>query len=98
MCRSIKVLRKTDLIVTPQDVSAAALSVRSQGEAAFIKPSKANQAVFDEAVQEIAHATTKLLDRLERNHNPSFTTNAFNESIASADGLTKRADQWRCPF
>jgi len=63
MCRSIKVLRKTDLIVTPEDVSAAALQfVRKVS--GFHKPSKANQAVFDEAVAEIACATTKLLDRL----------------------------------
>jgi hypothetical protein len=63
MCRSIKVLRKTDLIVTPEDVSAAALQfVRKVS--GFHKPSKANQAVFDEAVREIANSTEKLLERL----------------------------------
>jgi hypothetical protein len=63
MCRSIKVLRKSDLIVTPDDVSAAALQfVRKVS--GFHKPSKANQAVFDGAVREVAQATTKLLERL----------------------------------
>jgi hypothetical protein len=63
MCRSIKVLRKTDLIVTPEDVSAAALQfVRKVS--GFHKPSKANQAVFDDAVREIAQSTEKLLERL----------------------------------
>jgi len=63
MCRSIKVLRKSNLIVTPEDVSAAALQfVRKVS--GFHKPSKANQEVFDEAVREIAQATEKLLERL----------------------------------
>ena len=63
MCRSIKVLRKSDLIVTPEDVSAAALQfVRKVS--GFHKPSKANQEVFDDAVREIAQATEKLLERL----------------------------------
>ncbi len=63
MCRSIKVLRKSDLIVTPEDVSAAALQfVRKVS--GFHKPSKANQPIFDDAVREIAHATGKLLERL----------------------------------
>jgi len=63
MCRSIKVLRKRDLIVTPEDVSAAALQfVRKVS--GFHKPSKANQAVFDEAVREVANSTEKLLERL----------------------------------
>jgi hypothetical protein len=63
MCRSIKVLRKSDLIVTPEDVSAAALQfVRKVS--GFHKPSKANQPIFDEAVREIANSTEKLLERL----------------------------------
>jgi hypothetical protein len=63
MCRSIKVLRKNDLLVTPEDVGAAALQfVRKVS--GFHKPSKANQPIFDDAVREIAHATEKLLERL----------------------------------
>jgi hypothetical protein len=63
MCRSIKVLRKSDVVVTPEDVGAAALQfVRKVS--GFHKPSKANQEVFDEAVHEIAQVTEKLLRRL----------------------------------
>ena len=76
MCRSIKVLRKRDLIVTPEDVSAAALQfVRKVS--GFHKPSKANQAVFDDAVREVANSTEKLLERLGSGvvtrASPSFT-------------------------
>lgn len=64
MCRSIKVLRKQDPPATPQDVSAAALQfVRKVS--GFRKPSKANQAAFDEAVEEIAGITQRLLETLE---------------------------------
>ncbi len=64
MCRSIKVLRKQDPPATQQDVSAAALQfVRKVS--GFRKPSKANQAAFDGAVEEIAGITQRLLETLE---------------------------------
>ena len=64
MCRSIKVLRKLDPPATNQDVSAAALQfVRKVS--GFRKPSKANQAAFDDAVNEIASITQRLLNTLE---------------------------------
>lgn len=64
MCRSIKVLRKLDPPATGQDVSAAALQfVRKVS--GFRKPSKANQAAFDDAVAEIASITQRLLHTLE---------------------------------
>lgn len=62
MCRSIKTLR-TEPDVTHEDVEAAALQyVRKIS--GFRKPSQANQAVFDQAVAEIAAATDRLLDNL----------------------------------
>ncbi len=62
MCRSIKTLR-TEPEVTDEDVRAAALQyVRKIS--GYRKPSQANQAVFDAAVEEIAHATQHLLDHL----------------------------------
>lgn len=64
MCRSIKVLRKMDPPATQQDVSAAALQfVRKVS--GFHKPSKANQAAFDAAVEEIAGVTQRLLETLQ---------------------------------
>ena len=64
MCRSIKVLRKLEPPATEQDVSAAALQfVRKVS--GFRKPSKANQAAFDNAVDEIASITQRLLETIE---------------------------------
>ena len=62
MCRSIKTLR-TEPEVTREDVEAAALQyVRKIS--GYRKPSKMNEAAFDQAVAEIAEATNRLLDRL----------------------------------
>ena len=63
MCRSIKVLRRSDALVTPEEISAAALQfVRKVS--GFHKPSKANQPVFDAAVRDIAAITERLLHSL----------------------------------
>ena len=69
MCRSIKVLRRPEEPpATPEEVSAAALQfVRKVS--GFRAPSKANQAAFDAAVQEIARSTEGLLRHL-RKENP----------------------------
>jgi hypothetical protein len=63
MCRSIKVLRRSDALVTSEEISAAALQfVRKVS--GFHKPSKANQTAFDAAVRDIAGITEQLLNRL----------------------------------
>jgi hypothetical protein len=63
MCRSIKVLRRPTARATPDEVSAAALQfVRKVS--GFQKPSRLNQAAFDDAVREIADATHRLLENL----------------------------------
>jgi hypothetical protein len=61
MCRSIKVLRHPEPpLATREEVAAAALQfVRKVS--GYNKPSKANQAAFDLAVQEIADSTDRLL-------------------------------------
>ena len=63
MCRSIKVLRRPDEPVTPDEISAAALQFVRKVSGTR-KPSKINQAPFDTAVQQIAAATEKLLAEL----------------------------------
>jgi hypothetical protein len=64
MCRSIKVLRKLDPPATDEDVSAAARQfVRKVS--GFHKPSKANEAVFEEAIARISEVTEQLLDKLQ---------------------------------
>jgi hypothetical protein len=63
MCRSIKVLRRPETPVTPEEISAAALQFVRKVSGSH-KPSKANQSAFDAAVREIAAATDKLLKTL----------------------------------
>ena len=63
VCRSIKVLRRPGQPTTPDEMSAAALQfVRKIS--GFHKPSKANQAAFDQAVREISAASERLLGTL----------------------------------
>jgi hypothetical protein len=63
MCRSIKVLRRSDAPVTSEEISAAALQfVRKVS--GFHKPSKANQGAFDSAVRDVARITENLLESL----------------------------------
>ena len=62
MCRSIKTLR-TEAVVTDEDTRAAALQyVRKIS--GYRKPSKANEATFEAAVDEITAATDRLLANL----------------------------------
>jgi len=62
MCRSIKKLR-TDPPVTKAEIDAAALQfVRKVS--GFPKPSKANQAAFEEAVRVVSETTQQLLERI----------------------------------
>jgi hypothetical protein len=63
MCRNIKVLFNFAPAVTDAEIQAAALQyVRKVSGMA--KPSMANQAVFDHAVNQVAVATHALLDTL----------------------------------
>lgn len=60
MCRNIHTLHNFEPAATSDEVHAAALQyVRKI--AGTTKPSKANQAAFDRAVADIAHATAHLL-------------------------------------
>jgi hypothetical protein len=64
MCRNIKILFNFDPPVTPKEIRAASLQfVRKI--TGFNKPSKANEALFIAAVDEIAEISTRLLDSLE---------------------------------
>ena len=70
MCRSIKQLRNPDLPVTDLELYEAALQyVRKVS--GYRKPSRANSAVFEAAVQEIALAPRQLLAGLDQPANHS---------------------------
>jgi len=63
MCRSIKTLRRPDEPAGDDEVRAAALQfVRKVS--GYRKPSRANEEVFDAAVDEISAASRRLLDSL----------------------------------
>jgi len=69
MCRNIKTLFNFDPPVTPEETRAAALQfVRKIS--GFNKPSKANEASFLAAVDEVADVATRLLHSLETNAPP----------------------------
>jgi hypothetical protein len=64
MCRNIKTLFNFDPPVTPEEIEAASLQfVRKIS--GFTKPSKANEASFLAAVNEIAGISSRLLLLLE---------------------------------
>jgi hypothetical protein len=68
MCRSIKVLRPTAAAPAPAteaEVAAAALQYIRK-VSGYRVPSRANQPAFDQAVAEVARATSALLASLNR--------------------------------
>lgn len=69
MCRNIKTLFNFDPPATEDEVQAAALQfVRKLS--GFQKPSKPNEAAFEQAVEEVTVAAQKLLDSLVSNAEP----------------------------
>ncbi len=65
MCRSIKVLRRPGQAASAEELSGAALQfVRKIS--GFHKPSKANEAAFEQAVREIADTSARLLKAIEQ--------------------------------
>ncbi len=69
MCRNIHTLHNFEPAATSEEVRAAALQYVRKVSGST-RPSKANQAAFDHAVEEIAHATQHLLDHLVTNAPP----------------------------
>ena len=63
MCRNIKTLHNFDPPATSEEVRAAALQYVRKVSGST-KPSKANEAVFMRAVDDIAHFTAHLLEDL----------------------------------
>ena len=69
MCRNIKNLFNFEPPVTPEEVRDASLQfVRKIS--GFHKPSKANEAPFETAIDEITAAAARLLSSLETNAPP----------------------------
>lgn len=69
MCRNIKILFNFEPPVTAAEIRNASLQfVRKIS--GFSKPSKANEAAFEAAVDEIAEASGRLLHSLKTNSSP----------------------------
>ena len=63
MCRSIKTLRRPDETATDEEIRAAALQfVRKVS--GYRAPSRKNEEAFNAAVDEVASASQRLLDRV----------------------------------
>jgi len=63
MCRSIKTLRNAEVPATEEEIRAAALQfVRKVS--GYRKPSKVNEAAFERAVDDVAEATRRLLEKV----------------------------------
>jgi hypothetical protein len=63
MCRNIKMLHNFKPPATEEEIRASSLQfVRKLS--GFTKPSKANEAAFNRAVDQVAQAATELLDSL----------------------------------
>jgi hypothetical protein len=69
MCRNIRTLFNFDPPATDEEIRASAIQfVRKLS--GFSKPSKANQAAFDCAVDEVFFAARKLINSLETTGSP----------------------------
>ena len=69
MCRNIKILFNFDPPVTPEEIRAASAQfVRKIS--GFNKPSHTNKAAFTAAIDEVAEASTRLLEALETSAPP----------------------------
>jgi hypothetical protein len=91
MCRNIKMLFNFEPPVTTEEIRAASLQfVRKIS--GFNKPSKANEAAFLAAIEEVTTASTRLLTSLETNAPPrSREEEAAKARLRSAQRFPERA-------
>jgi hypothetical protein len=83
MCRAIKTLHNFNPPATDDEIRASSLQfVRKLS--GFTKPSKANEAAFNRAVDDVAHAAQHLLDSL-------VTTAPHRDRVAEAMKVRARS-------
>lgn len=69
MCRNIKTLFNFDPPATDEEIRAASLQfVRKLS--GFTRPSKANEAAFNDAIEEVSGVARRLIDSLVTNSEP----------------------------
>jgi hypothetical protein len=88
MCRNIRPLYHFEPPVTPDEVRAASLQfVRKVS--GFTRPSAANQAPFDRAVDEVSAAVRRLLDELVTSAPPK------SREVEAAKARARAAKRYR---
>ena len=87
MCRNIKTLFNFDPPVTPEEVRAAS-SQFVRKITGFHKPSKANEAAFLAAIDDIARASMRLLRSLET------TAPRRNRELEAAKARARAAERF----
>jgi hypothetical protein len=91
MCRAIKTLHNFSPPATEDEIRASSLQfVRKLS--GFTKPSKANEAAFNRAVDDVAHTARHLLDSLVTNAPPRDRT---VEAMKARTRSAKRFDSAR---
>ncbi|MBV8323854.1 MAG: DUF2277 domain-containing protein [Hyphomicrobiales bacterium] len=88
MCRNIKTLHNFEPPATEEEIRASALQfVRKLS--GFTQPSKANQAAFSHAVEQVAQAAHELLDALVTAAAPR------DREVEAAKARARAADRFR---
>jgi hypothetical protein len=88
MCRSIKTLHNFEPPATHEEIHASALQfVRKLS--GFARPSKANEAAFNRAVDQVAEAAHQLLHSLVTNAPPR------DRAIEAAKAKARAAERFR---
>jgi hypothetical protein len=87
MCRNIRTLHNFEPPATEDEIRASALQyVRKVS--GFTKPSQANAEAFERAVDDVADATTRLLDSLVTNAPPK------NREAEAAKARARAAERY----
>ena len=89
MCRNIKTLANFDPPATDEEIRASALQFVRKLSGAN-RPSRANQAVFDRAVEEVTEAASRLVHSLHTNASPR---NREEEAAKARERSRQRFEQ-----
>jgi hypothetical protein len=90
MCRNIKTLFNFDPPATDEEIRAASLQfVRKLS--GFNAPSKANEAPFNRAIDEVAAVARRLIDSLETTSEPK------NREMEAAKARARAAERFGTP-
>jgi len=90
MCRNIKTLFNFDPPATDEEIRAASLQfVRKLS--GFNAPSKANEAAFGDAIEDVFNVARRLIDRLETNASPR------NREETATKARQRGAERFRRP-